>query len=408
MSRTERVAVVGVGLLGRGIAGVAAKAGFDVVVHDHDPKVSRRAVDDLRSHGLDVRMVWSLDEAAKGADYVIEAVIEDLAIKQRLFAQAGAAAPSATLMSNSSCLPIGEIAAGTANPERAVGTHWWNPPELIPLVEVIPGPRTDRATVARATAFTERLGKIPVLVARDVAGFVGNRLQHALCRETLALVSDGTEDAHSVDRIVSDTVGRRLAVCGPLAEIDQLGAGAALSELEEMLPLINRDPAPARVLREKVSRGELGAKAGIGFLRWHRGDRERAARELAAYVTRRVTEPPSSGGTLGQFGAGLSGDTLLSARRLRASLWREAIALVADGICDAHTVDLMACRTFGIRLPHMGPVENADFVGLDLTLAVHERIFPTFDPSPTPSSLLRAKAAASGPATSFLANLPRY
>jgi 3-hydroxybutyryl-CoA dehydrogenase len=400
MSRTERVAVIGVGLLGRGIARVAARAGFDVVVYDHDSDVSRRVVDDLGSHGLDVRMASSIDEAATGADYLIEAVIEDLAIKQLVFAQAGAAAPSAILMSNSSCLPIGEIAADTGHPERAIGTHWWNPPELIPLVEVISGPRTDATTVARATAFTERLGKIPVLVARDVPGFVGNRLQHALSREALAQVSDGA-DARSVDRIVSDTVGRRLAVCGPLAEIDRLGAAAALGELQEMLPLINRDPAPARLLRDKVARGELGAKTGMGFLSWQPGDRERAATALAAYVTRRVTELPSSP-ALDDFGAGLSGGALLSARRLRAALWREAIALVADGICDAETVDLLACRTFGIRLPHMGPVENADFVGLDLTLAVHERIFPTFDPSPMPSPLLVAKAVERGPAASFL------
>jgi 3-hydroxyacyl-CoA dehydrogenase len=273
---------------------------------------------------------------------------------------------------------------------------------LIPLVEVISGPRTDAATVAQATAFTERLGKIPVLVARDVPGFVGNRLQHALWREALALVSDRVENGRSVDRIVSDTVGRRLAVCGPLEEIDRLGAAAALAELQEMLPLINRDLAPARLLREKVACGELGAKTGMGFLAWQPGDRERSAAELTACVTRRLRERPSSTGALGEFGAGLRSDTLLIARRLRAALWREAIALVADGICDAQTVDLMVCRTFGIRLPHMGPVENADFVGLDLTLAVHERIFPTFDPSPTPSPLLVGKAAESGPAASFL------
>jgi 3-hydroxyacyl-CoA dehydrogenase len=284
-------------------------------------------------------------------------------------------------MSNSSSLPIGEIAVETPSPERAIGTHWFNPPELIPPVEVIPGPCTDAATVARATAFTKRLGKIPVRVAKDVPGFVGNRLQHALSREAFAQISDGMIEAHSVDKIVSDTIGQRLAACGPLAEIDQLGARAAQAELEEILPLINRDPVPARLLREKVARGELGAKTGMGFLTWPPGKRERVAEELAAYLVRRLAEPWSPSGPLGEFGAGLSGTEMTSARRLRAALWREAIALVSGGICDAETVDLMACRTFGIRLPHMGPVATADFVGLDLTLAVHERIFPTFDPS---------------------------
>jgi 3-hydroxybutyryl-CoA dehydrogenase len=400
MSTTERVAVIGVGMLGRGIASVAARSGFDVMSYDSDPDVNRKVTEELRSQGLNVRMACSIAEAASGADYVIEAVIEDLAIKQRVFAQLGAAAPLGTLMSNSSCLPIGEIAVETQNPERAIGTHWWNPPELIPLIEVISGPRTDTATVSRAAAFTKRLGKTPVFVARDVPGFVGNRLQHALCREALAQVSDGA-DGSSVDRIVSDTLGRRLEVCGPLAEIDRLGAAAARAELEEMLPLINRDPAPVRLLREKVARGELGAKTGMGFFAWKAGDRERAAAELATYLTRRVTETllPRP---LGEFGEGLTGDSLLSARRLRASLWREAIALVAGDVCAAETVDLMACRTFGMRLPFMGPVATADFVGLDLTLAVHERIFPTFDSSPIPSPLLTAKADHEGAAARFI------
>ena len=396
MNTTERVAVIGVGMLGRGIASVAARAGFDVTTYDHDPDVNHRALEYFRSQRLNVCTAPSLDDAATGAEYVIEAVIEDLAVKQRVFAQAGAAAPSATLMSNSSSLPIGEIVVDTPSPERTVGMHWFNPPELIPPVEVIPGPRTDEAIVARAAAFTKRLGKVPVLVARDVPGFVGNRLQHALCREALAQVSDGLVDARTVDRIASDTVGQRLTVCGPLAEIDQLGAGAALAELEEMLPFINRDALPARVLRDKVAGGELGAKTGIGFLAWHHGERERVAAELTAYLTRRIAEPLPVPAPLGEFGAGLTGATVTSARRLRASLWREAIALVADGICDAETVDLMACRTFGLRLPLMGPAATADFVGLDLTLAVHERIFPTFDASPRPSPLLTAKAASAG------------
>jgi 3-hydroxyacyl-CoA dehydrogenase len=168
-----------------------------------------------------------------------------------------------------------------------------------------------------------------------------------------------------------------------------------------MLPLINRDPAPARLLRQKVERGELGAKTGTGFFAWKAGDRERAAAELAAYLTRRVTQAPLPQ-PLGEFGAGLTGDSLVRARRLRASLWREAIALVAGGVCDAETVDLMACRTFGMRLPFMGPVATADFVGLDLTLAVHERIFPTFDSSPLPSLLLTAKADRDGAAARFI------
>jgi len=388
------VAVIGTGLLGRGIAAVAARAGHPVVVYDS----LTSAVDDAMAHvktyagpKANARVASTLEDLVAGATFVVECVVEDLALKQAMFTRMGEVAPDAILMSNSSSLPISDIACRTSNPERTVGAHWFNPPQLIPVVEVIRGRYTSEATMARATNLLQGIGKTTVRVDRDVPGFVGNRLQHALWREAFALLSGGLTATGHLDATVAATVGRRLRVCGPLEEIDRIGAAAALIEVTEILPLINQDSRPAALLQQKVARSELGSKTGRGFLVWNAGERERAAEALNAHVERCLAEGRRHG-ELGPFAAGLDAPTQLVARRLRVALWVEAIALVADGICDAATVDLMACNTFGLRLEQMGPLANADFVGLDLALAVHERIFPSFVRSKEPPALLVAMA----------------
>jgi 3-hydroxybutyryl-CoA dehydrogenase len=388
------VAVIGTGLLGRGIAAVAARAGHPVVIHDS----VTRALDDALAHvktyagpQANARVASTLDDAVAGATLVVECVVEDLAIKQAMFVRMGEVAPDAILMSNSSSLPISDIGCRTSRPERTVGAHWFNPPQLIPMVEVIRGRHTSEETMARATAFLHAIGKTTVRVDRDVPGFVGNRLQHALWREAMALLSDGVISARQLDCTIAATVGQRLRVCGPLEEIDRMGAAAALVEFRQILPLINQAPEPAALLKQKVANSELGSKTGRGFLVWNAGDRERAAATLNAHVERCVSEGRIHA-ELGPFAAGLDEPTHLIARRLRMALWREAVALVSDGICDAATVDLMACNTFGLRLEQMGPIETADFVGLDLALAVHARIFPSFVPSTVPPPLLVAMA----------------
>jgi len=400
-SAPDRVAVIGVGLLGRGIARVAAAAGFAVAVFDNDATAAAQTQEGLAADGFNAVTAGSIEEAAAGAAFVVEAILEDLSLKQAVFARLSEAAPRALLLSNSSSLPISDIAARARHPERCAGMHWFNPPELIPVVEVISGSQTSPDAADRAVRFTERLGKIPVRVARDVPGFVGNRLQHSLSREAFGLLSDGIASAEEIDDLVRATIGERLRVCGPLAEIDRLGARVAFEELAQLLPVIYREPHPVSIIRDKVARGELGAKTGRGILMWPPGLRERVAGELNAFLNARVRESERTTAILEPLGTGLSPEKRWMARRLRASLWREAIALVDGGICDAATVDLMAQRTFGLRLPQMGPIQNADFVGLDLTLAVHGRIFPSFDSSPVPSGLLAAKVAASGPAARF-------
>ncbi|MGC3980631.1 MAG: 3-hydroxyacyl-CoA dehydrogenase NAD-binding domain-containing protein [Steroidobacteraceae bacterium] len=386
------VAIIGAGLLGRGIAGVVVRAGYSVTLHDSFAESLRSAYEQVssiaRSEGVTVRAEADLQHAVADADMVIEAVIENLELKQQLFERMSQANTNAILMSNSSVLPIGQIAARAAQPQRCVGTHWWNPPQLIPVVEVVKGPHTSEAVMQRTSEFLTRLGKTAVRVERDVPGFVGNRLQHALWREALALVSDGVCSAEQADETIARSLGVILAQRGPLAEINRLGPASVAHEFEQVLPQINSDAAPAKLLRDKVARNELGAKSGQGFLSWPAGQREQVATQLQQHVESRlragfVDEDREPVLSMGQA---------IIARRLQVALWREAIALVADGVCDAKTVDLMALNTIGLRLAQMSPITNADYVGLDLTLAIHEAVLPSLNASAEVPALLLHKA----------------
>jgi 3-hydroxybutyryl-CoA dehydrogenase len=229
-----------------------------------------------------------LASAVTGATFVIEAVVEDLGVKQALFAQLDRLAPHAILASNTSVLPVGAIAAHVTRPERVVGTHWWNPPQLIPIVEVVRGARTSLETMERTEAFLSALGKTPVRVERDIPGFVGNRLQHALWREAIALVADGVCDAATVDLVVRNTIGLRLATMGPLENADFVGLDLTLAIHDAVLPSLSRQAHPSALLSTLVADGRLGAKTGQGFYPWPAGARTAAAARLAAHVAEQL------------------------------------------------------------------------------------------------------------------------
>jgi 3-hydroxybutyryl-CoA dehydrogenase len=155
---------------------------------------------------------------------VIEGAPEDLALKQRIFDDIENATPAdAILASNTSVIPIGQIMAKVRCKQRAPGTHWWNPPYLVPLVEVVRTAETSDAAIASTMALLKSVGKSPVEVKKDVPGFIGNRLQHALWREAIALVAEGVCDARTVDDVVKSSFGARLAVLGPLENADLVG-----------------------------------------------------------------------------------------------------------------------------------------------------------------------------------------
>ncbi|MGV1029661.1 MAG: 3-hydroxyacyl-CoA dehydrogenase NAD-binding domain-containing protein [Dermatophilaceae bacterium] len=287
--------VIGAGLMGRRLAGVLAAGGLAVRLTDAQPDVlgeaavaaeelaAARASERGTAAGS-VQTAAVLDEAVAGADLVVEAVVEDVEVKAALFGQVSRLVPAAVLATNTSVLPVTAIAREAADPALVVGTHWWNPPDLIPVVEVVLGRHTDPAVAQRVSALLRELGKLPVLVHKDVPGFIGNRLQHALWREAFALVSEGVADAETVDLVVRNTIGLRLGQMGPIENADYVGLDLTVAIHDAVLPGLDRSTEPNPLVRELVAKGDLGAKTGQGLLSWPPGRREQTARQLAAHV----------------------------------------------------------------------------------------------------------------------------
>jgi 3-hydroxybutyryl-CoA dehydrogenase len=210
-----------------------------------------------------------LADALEGAAFVFEAAPEDVALKVRLVEEiTSMVPPDVILASNTSSMPVAVYTPRAIHSERVIGTHFWNPPYLIPLVEVVQGEHTSAETVARTMDVLSAAGKLPVHVRKDVPGFVANRLQHALWREAMSIVQHGIADAETVDLCVKNSFGLRLAVMGPLETADLGGLDLALNIHEQILPFIDRTPGPLQVLRDRVAAGELGMKTGQGFLPW--------------------------------------------------------------------------------------------------------------------------------------------
>jgi 3-hydroxybutyryl-CoA dehydrogenase len=224
-----------------------------------------------------------LADAVRSADLVIEAVPEDADLKRRILADAERLAPhGAVLASNTSAIPIGELSRDLADPSRALGLHFWNPPALVRLVEVVRAERTDPEIAARMLAALRELGMTAVAVDRDVPGFVGNRLQHALKREAIALVAAGVCSAETVDLVVREGFGARLGAVGPLEQSDLSGTDLTLAIHEVLMPHLDNTPVAHPYLVDLVARGDLGARTGKGFRTWAPGEAERRRAEIAA------------------------------------------------------------------------------------------------------------------------------
>jgi 3-hydroxybutyryl-CoA dehydrogenase len=300
----ERVAVAGAGLMGAGIAQVFAAAGHDVALYDPDPA----ALDHALARAREAFVLLDRDPAGVGriaptndlaaavarADVVIEAAPERLALKQELFGRLDALAPAdAILASNTSAIPIREIAAAVdpARRGRVLGAHFWLPPYLVALVEVVESEATDARAVERTMALLAAAAMRPVHVRADIPGFVGNRLQHALKREAIALVASGVCDAETIDTVVKHGFGARLGVIGPLEQSDLVGLDLTLAIHEVLMPALDTTAEPHPDLVARVERGDLGASTGRGFRDWAPGEAEalraHVQAELAAVARRR-------------------------------------------------------------------------------------------------------------------------
>ena len=224
-------------------------------------------------------------EAADGVQFVVETVSEDLELKRKTFKELDTLCPADTILAtNTSVISITEIAAESKNRERIVGTHFWNPPYLIPLVEVVRGKDTSDETMDRTFSLLQAVDKHPVRVNKDVPGFVGNRLQHALWREAISIVERGIADASTVDECIRFGFGLRLPILGPLETADMVGTDLTLAIHEYILKYLEDSPEPSPLLRKKVEEGDLGFKSGRGFQDWPPEKAEESRKRLQEYL----------------------------------------------------------------------------------------------------------------------------
>jgi 3-hydroxybutyryl-CoA dehydrogenase len=281
--------------MGAGIAQVFASAGHAVTVFEPSPAVRAtirtRIAEALRLYELDesvaqtVEVTDGLALAVRRADFVTETAPEKLELKQSIFADLVRLSPgTAILASNTSVIPIHHIAKGLPTAERIVGTHWWNPPALIPLVEVVQSTRTSEATVRATMELLAAIGKSPAHVTKDLPGFVANRLQHALWREAIAMVREGVCDAATLDACVKNSFGMRLAVLGPLENADLVGLDLTLDIHRTIIPQLDRSDRPDPYLEAQVAAGRLGFKTGAGFRAWSEDEMSALRRRLAAHL----------------------------------------------------------------------------------------------------------------------------
>lgn len=289
------VGVLGAGLMGSGIAALLCAAGKRVKVYDVDStKLSnvtqnvKEVVSEMEAYKLAEPM-----RAAHAADYVaaidgysefsdctavIEAVVEDAQVKQAVYAQLEEhLAPDALIASNTSNIVPSILADGMKQPQRFLVAHFWNPPHAVPLVEIVPHADTASEVMERTVSLIRRIGNEPVVLNKEVAGFVGNRLQYALLREALWIVENGVANPDEVDRVMTLSLGRRYATVGPFATADLGGLDTFLMISKQLMPQLASGTGPLAIMERVVAQGDTGTKSGRGFFEWSSERRQRVS-----------------------------------------------------------------------------------------------------------------------------------
>jgi 3-hydroxybutyryl-CoA dehydrogenase len=251
------VAIVGAGTMGAGIARVFADAGVSVRLSARREASLEAARGRLGTQAERVRLTTSADEALDAAELVVETIVEEAEPKRALLARAEElAAPGAILTTNTSSLRLAVLAERLRRPERFAGLHWLNPPELVELVEVVGGERTAPETLETLAGWMDELGKAPVVVHRDVPGFVANRLQYALLREAYALVDAGVCSFADVDRAVTHGLGVRWAAIGPFETMDLAGLEVHAAVAENLWPELSNATEPSPLIAQALESGD--------------------------------------------------------------------------------------------------------------------------------------------------------
>jgi 3-hydroxybutyryl-CoA dehydrogenase len=293
----KKVAVVGAGLMGHGIAQVFAMAGYPVAIYDVDPQRARKAIDGIAANlklfqeqGLisaadaeaSLRRLRATDNAADAvgdADFVMEAVFEDLEVKREVFRKLDAVAPARTIFaSNTSGLDVNAMGPATERPDRVIVAHFSNPPHLIPVVEVVKGEQTSEDTLTLTVDLLRKVGKMPVVLRHHIPGFIWNRLQYAMFREAVGLVQRGAATPEDIDNVIKMGLGRRYTTIGPLETSDINGLDLFHKISKYLYQELDDSKGPHPVHSKLIEEGSIGVKSGRGFHDWSGGKAEAALR----------------------------------------------------------------------------------------------------------------------------------
>jgi len=298
------VALLGAGTIGHGLALHFAKSGYQVTIFSRTQQTLEKAIESIKGElnpllgdqaNKDeeiakivgrIKTTRDMSEAVADAPIIIESIAEDLKIKQDTFEYLDKISPPEKILAtNTSVISITKIASKANNRSRIIGTHFWFPPYLIPLVEVVKGKDTSDDTMEITYQFMKKAGKYPIKCLKDVPGFVANRLQHALWREAISIVENGIADAATVDDAIKQSFGIRIAVLGPLENSDMVGLDLILAIHNTVLKDLEASPNPSPLLKEKVKKGELGFKSGKGFYEnWTPETMKRTRENLLKYL----------------------------------------------------------------------------------------------------------------------------
>lgn len=282
------IAVIGAGLMGHGIAQEFATAGYTVHLHDiTDEKLATAqaqieknlhllaengiiTAENIASTLQRIQTTTDLVEVTENADFVVEAVTENLPLKQQIFSELDAICqPHTILASNTTALMPSQIGAQAQRRDKILNTHYFNPPYLIPLVELIPSPETSADTVSVTKELLMHVGKTPAVLEKEALGFVGPRLQAALIREAIFIVEQGIASAETVDLVVRNSFGRRLSAAGPFEVFELAGWDLVLAAFEELYRELNSSTEINPLLRDMVEAGKVGVKYREGFYKWN-------------------------------------------------------------------------------------------------------------------------------------------
>jgi 3-hydroxyacyl-CoA dehydrogenase len=313
VDQIKTIGVVGAGLMGHGIAQVFAQAGYKVLLNDVNQSLLDNGLSSIEAdlkkltqYGLlsvveaksafpRVSPVLDLKEVGRAADFVVEAVTENVDIKRKVFSTLDESAPPhAILASNTSGIPITLLASATRRPDKVVGTHFWNPPILLQAVEIVRGEKTSDATIQVAKELLEKVGKKPVVVNKDVPGQIGIRILYAIIREATSLVEKGVATPEDIDTVIKETLGTRFPVLGVFDLVDLSGVNILYAVSKIVYRDLDDTTEPHNIVKQMVERNELGVKTGKGFYDWSKRYASEVIRTRDEYLIKILRERRAS------------------------------------------------------------------------------------------------------------------